>query len=185
MSKISSVCVFCGSSNNVAANYLDCASEFGRLCAEAGITVVFGGGRVGLMGALADAAMDAGGKVLGVIPKFLDEVEIAHHGTTEIIITDDMHERKATMAAHADAFVVLPGSIGTLEETFEVMTWKQLGRFDKPIILANIDGYWQPIIDLLDHMTGEEFLRPEHRDLVSVVDNIEAILPALGIRSAS
>lgn len=181
MADISSVCVFCGSSNNVAPNYFDCAAEFGRLCADANITVVFGGGRVGLMGALADAAMDAGGKVIGVIPDFLDEVEIAHRGTTEVIITKDMHERKAKMAARADAFVVLPGSIGTLEETFEVMTWKQLGRFDKPIILANIGGYWQPIIDLLDHMTQESFLSPKHRKLVSVVERIDAILPALGI----
>jgi uncharacterized protein (TIGR00730 family) len=181
MAKISSVCVFCGSSTRAAPKYLDCAAEFGRLCANAGITVVFGGGRIGLMGALADGALAAGGEVIGVIPHFLDQVEIAHRDTTEIIITNDMHERKAKMAERADAFVVMPGSIGTLEETFEVMTWKQLRQINKPIVIANIFNYWQPIIDLLDHMMEEEFLSEEHRGLVDVVEHTAEILPALGI----
>jgi uncharacterized protein (TIGR00730 family) len=181
MSQINSICVFCASSTDVAPKYLDAAARFGKLCADAGITVVFGGGRVGLMGTLADAALAAGGYVIGVIPEFLDEVEIAHRGATEIFITKDMHERKAKMSELADAFVILPGGIGTLEEFFEVMTWKQLGQIDKPIIVTNLFKYWQPIIDLLDHMTEEAFLRPEHRSLVEVVNRVEMVLPALGI----
>ncbi|MDA0656078.1 MAG: TIGR00730 family Rossman fold protein [Proteobacteria bacterium] len=185
MSQISSICVFCASSSSVAPKFLDAAARFGELCADAGITVVFGGGRVGLMGTLADAALTAGGYVIGVIPEFLDEVEIAHRGATEIFITKDMHERKAKMAELADAFVILPGGIGTLEEFFEVMTWKQLGQIDKPIIIANLYSYWQPIIDLLDHMTEEAFLRPEHHSLVEVVNRVEMVLPALGILNSA
>jgi uncharacterized protein (TIGR00730 family) len=181
MPQISSICVFCASSSNVAPKFLDAAASFGKLCADAGITVVFGGGRVGLMGSLADAALAAGGDVIGVIPDFLDDVEIAHRGTTEIFITKDMHERKAKMSELADAFVILPGGIGTLEEFFEVMTWKQLGQIDKPIVIANLYSYWQPIVDLLDHMTEEAFLRPEHRSIVEVVNRVEMVLPILGI----
>jgi uncharacterized protein (TIGR00730 family) len=179
MTDINAICVFCASSNNVDPKFRNDAAAFGRICAEAGIKVVFGGGRVGLMGALADAAMDAGGEVIGIIPQFLDHVEIAHRETTEVIFTDGMHERKAQMNALSDAFVALPGGIGTLEETFEVLSWKQLERHHKPIVLANIDGFWQPMIDLLDHMTEQRFVRPEHRALITVVERIEDILPAV------
>ena len=181
MAKISSVCVFCGSSNRVAPKYLKCAAEFGSLCANAGIKIIFGGGRIGLMGALADGALNQGGEVTGVIPHFLDKVEIAHRTTTEIIITNDMHERKAKMAERADAFVVLPGSVGTLEEAFEVMSWTQLRQINKPIVIANIFNYWQPVIDLLDHMVEEKFLSPEHRGLVTLVNSTSDIMPTLGI----
>ena len=181
MAKISSVCVFCGSSNRVAPKYLKCAAEFSRLCANAGIKIIFGGGRIGLMGALADGALNQGGEVTGVIPHFLDKVEITHRTTTEIIITNDMHERKAKMAERADAFVVLPGSVGTLEEAFEVMSWTQLRQINKPIVIANIFNYWQPVIDLLDHMVEEKFLSPEHRGLVTLVNSTSDIMPTLGI----
>ena len=181
MAKISSVCVFCGSSTRVAPKYVKCAAKFGRLCANAGIKIIFGGGRIGLMGALADGALNEGGEVIGVIPHFLDKVEIAHRDTTEFIITNDMHERKAKMAEIADAFVVMPGSIGTLEEAFEVMSWKQLRQINKPIVIANIFNYWQPIIDLLDHMVEEEFLSAEHRGLATVVERTADIMPTLGI----
>ena len=183
MAKISSVCVFCGSSIHAAPKYLECSAEFGRLCANAGISIIFGGGRIGLMGALADGALAEGGEVIGIIPHFLNKVEIAHQGTTEIIITNDMHERKAKMAERADAFVVMPGSIGTLEETFEIMTWKQLRRIDKPIVIANIFNYWQLIIDLLDHMIEEKFLSAEQRGLINVVEHTADIIPTLGIET--
>ena len=122
--------------------------------AGAGIEIVFGGGRIGLMGLLADAALDAGGKVIGVIPGALRDAELAHPGLTELVITGSMHERKRVMAERSDAFAVLPGGIGTLDEMFEIVTWRQLGLHDKPVFLVDIDGYWQPLRALLDHMVG-------------------------------
>ena len=185
MIAVANICIFCGSSNAVSQDYLDYASKMGRLCANARVTVIYGGGSIGLMGALADAAMGAGGTVIGVIPDFLNKKDVAHSGISEMVITSDIHQRKAKMAEFADAFVVLPGSIGTLEEMFEVIAWKQLKRFDKPIILANVNDYWAPALALLDHMVCESFLSQQHRNLIHVVDHIDAVLPALGVRPVS
>ena len=185
MIAVANICIFCGSSNEVSQDYLEYASKLGRLCADASVTVIYGGGCIGLMGALADGVICAGGTVIGVIPDFLNRKNIAHAGISEMIITSDIHQRKAKMAELADAFVVLPGSIGTLEEMFEVLAWKQLKRFDKPIILANVNRYWTPALTLLDHMVKESFLSQYHRNLLHVVDHIDAVLPALGVRPVS
>ncbi|MBC26319.1 MAG: TIGR00730 family Rossman fold protein [Rhodospirillaceae bacterium] len=185
MIAVANICIFCGSSNAVAQDYLDYASKLGRLCADARVNIIYGGGCIGLMGALADGAMDAGGTVIGVIPDFLNRKNIAHSGISEMVITSDIHQRKAKMAEFADAFVILPGSVGTLEEMFEVIAWKQLKCFDKPIILANVNGYWTPALALLDHMVRESFLSQQHLDLLHVVDHIDAVLPALGVRPVS
>lgn len=184
MAAVTNICVFCGSSDKVSEDYLSCAAEVGQLCASAGITIIYGGGRIGLMGALADAALSAGGKVIGVIPEFLNKTEIAHADVTSLIITSDMHQRKAKMAEYADAFIVLPGSVGTLEEMFEVIAWKQLKRIDKPIILTNLNHYWDPIVQMLDVMVDESFLSKKNRDLVQIIDSVEAILPTIGINSS-
>jgi uncharacterized protein (TIGR00730 family) len=155
------ICVFCGSSAGSGPTYLAAATELGTSLARRGIGVVYGGGHVGTMGAVADAAMAAGGEVIGVIPEHLADRELAHHGLTELRVVADMHERKATMAALADGFLVLPGGAGTLEEMFEVWTWAQLGLHDKPIGLVDVDGYYQPLLRMVDHMVASGFLRPE------------------------
>jgi uncharacterized protein (TIGR00730 family) len=145
MKKIGQLCVYCGSSGAVEARYREAASELGVRLAAAGIELVYGGGRVGLMGLLADAVLSAGGQVIGVIPRRLLDAEVAHRGVTELIIVDNMRDRKRLMAEKADAFAVLPGGIGTLDELFEILSWKQLGLHDKPILLVDIGGYWTPL----------------------------------------
>ena len=136
----------------VADVYREAASQLGARLAAMGIEVVFGGGRVGLMGLLADAALASGGRVAGIIPGRLRDAEVAHHGVSELVVVDTMHERKALMAERADAFAILPGGIGTLDETFEILSWKQLGLHDKPIFLVDVDGYWSPLRTLLNRV---------------------------------
>jgi hypothetical protein len=179
MAEIRAVCVYCGSSGAVAAPYREAASELGAALAAAGIEVVFGGGRVGLMGLLADAALAAGGRVTGIIPRHLRDAEVAHAGLSELVLVDSMHERKRLMALRSDAFAVLPGGIGTLDETFEMVSWKQLGLHDKPILLADIDGYWRPLRMLLDHIVGSGFAAPRTRSLLKVVPTVAALMAAL------
>jgi uncharacterized protein (TIGR00730 family) len=147
--------------------------------AASGIRLVFGGGRVGLMGLIADSVLAGGGEVVGIIPRFLDQVEIGHNEVTELIVTENMHDRKAKMAQLSDGFVILPGGLGTLDETFEILTWKQLQLHDKPIVIVDLDGYWKPLVDLIDHMVAEDYARPENRDLFRVVAGVEDVLPAL------
>jgi uncharacterized protein (TIGR00730 family) len=178
--KIRSLCVYCGSSNAVAEPYRRAASELGARLAQAGVEVVFGGGRVGLMGLLADAALARGGRVTGIIPRRLRDAELAHRAVTELVIVDSMHERKALMAGRADAFAILPGGIGTLDETFEILSWKQLGLHDKPIFLVDIEGYWAPLRSLLDHIVESGFARPQTHGLLRVVANVAALMTALG-----
>ena len=158
-----SVCVFCGSSPGQGSDYLAAARAVGRFLATEQIRVVFGGGRAGLMGALADAAREEGGEVIGIIPRALMEREVGHTGLTELRVVETMHERKAMMAELADGFLALPGGIGTLEEFFEVWTWAQLGIHRKPIGVLNIAGYFDPLIGFLDHVVQAGFLRLEHR----------------------
>ena len=144
-----------------------------------GIEVVFGGGRVGLMGLLADAALANGGRVTGIIPGRLRDAEVAHHGVSELVVVDTMHERKALMAERADAFAILPGGIGTLDETFEILSWKQLGLHDKPIFLVDVDGYWSPLRTLLNRVVDRGFAQPKTHDLLRVVPTVSALIELL------
>jgi uncharacterized protein (TIGR00730 family) len=173
------VCVYCGSSARVDARYRDAAAALGRLAAEAGVEIVYGGGRVGLMGLLADAALAAGGRVTGVIPSHLYEREVGHAGLSELIVVASMHERKQRMFELADAFVTLPGGLGTLDETIEIMTWKQLGLHDKPLIIADIAGYWAPFSALLEHAITTGFTGAVARNFFRVVTRIEDVLPVI------
>jgi len=177
--QIRSLCVYCGSSGRGRDSHHEAARRLGRLMAEAGVRLVYGGGRIGMMGLIADAVLAAGGEVVGIIPRFLDQVEVGHSGVSRMIVTDNMHERKEKMAELADAFVILPGGLGTLDETFEILTWKQLQLHDKPVVIADIDGYWQPLVDLVDRMIEENYARPEHRNMFRVVGSVDEVLPAL------
>ena len=179
--EVRSVCVYCGSASGSDPIYAEAAQRFGTILAEAGVRLVYGGGAVGLMGIMAREALARGGDVLGIIPGFLRDREIALTEAGELIVTRDMHERKREMFEHSDAFVALPGGIGTLEETVEMMTWIQLGQHMKPIILANISGFWDPLIALLDHMSEMGFLQPPRKGglMYQIVDDVEAILPAV------
>jgi uncharacterized protein (TIGR00730 family) len=176
---LSSVCVFCGSNAGADPAYLAAAQAVGRGLAERGIRIVYGGGRVGMMGAVADAGLAAGGDVVGVIPQQIFDLEIGHTGLDDLRVVSSMHERKALMAELADAFVALPGGIGTLEELFEVYTWAQLGIHDKPLGLLDVAGYFEPLAAFLDHAVAERFLRVETRGMLAVADEFEGLLEAL------
>jgi uncharacterized protein (TIGR00730 family) len=179
MSNIARLCVYCGSSGAVDGEYREAATELGAGLAAAGIGLVYGGGRVGLMGLLADAALAGGGEVIGIIPSRLRDAELAHPGATELVVVESMHERKRLMAEKADAFAVLPGGIGTLDEMFEILSWKQLGLHDKPILLADIGGYWAPLCALIEHIVTKGFARPEARELLGVVPTVATLMAAL------
>ncbi|CAN5270051.1 TIGR00730 family Rossman fold protein [soil metagenome] len=171
-----SICIFCGSSFGTDPAYEDAARDTGKILAEAGITLVYGGGNVGLMGAIADAALDAGGEVIGVIPRALMEREIGHPGLTELHVVGSMHERKAKMAALSNGFVALPGGTGTLEELFEVLTWAQLGEHHKPCGLLDFAGYYEPLLAVFDHMVERGFLKEQHRKMLLVEREPAALL---------
>lgn len=173
------VCVFCGSSPGTDPIYVEAAHRLGRLLAEEGITVVYGGARVGLMGSLADAALAAGGQVIGVLPDFLKRKELEHHGLTELMIVPSMHERKARMAELAEGFIALPGGMGTLEEFCEVVTWAQLGLHEKPCGLLNVHGYYDPLLTFVERMTAEGFVREKHQGLVLSAETPDALLEAM------
>ena len=170
------VCVFCASNPGHNPAYLTLARSLGQLLAKRGHAVVFGGGRVGLMGAVADGALSAGGEVIGVMPHALVQREVAHRGLTQLHVVDSMHERKALFAELSDGFIAMPGGIGTLEELFEVWTWSHLGVHAKPIGLLDVADYWQPFVQLLDHIGQEGFLRPNTRELLLVDDNATHLL---------
>ncbi|CAN5797462.1 TIGR00730 family Rossman fold protein [soil metagenome] len=174
-----SICVFCGSSFGEDPAYKEAARSLGATLAEQGFTLIYGGGRVGLMGALADAALEAGGEAIGVIPKALVEREISHEGLTDLYVVGSMHKRKALMSELSNAFVALPGGNGTLEEFFEVLTWAQLGEHRKPCGLLNVDGYYDPLLMVFDHMVDKGFLAEEHRSIVQIQQNPEDMLDAL------
>ncbi len=165
---LKAVCVFCGSQPGRRAEYVQAARETARMLATNGIHLVYGGGHIGLMGALADEALRCGGRVTGVIPEHLMRPEVAHQGLTELIVVDSMHTRKQTMASRSDAFVVLPGGFGTLEEMFEMLTWLQLRLQAKPVGLVNVERYFDPLLEFLQHAAGQGLIRPEHRDLLLV-----------------
>jgi uncharacterized protein (TIGR00730 family) len=160
------ICVFCGSSPGARPEYADAAREMGRVLAESGTGLVYGGGRVGLMGIVADAVMQAGGEVTGVIPDALMRREVGHAGVTDLRVVGSMHERKALMADLSDGFVAMPGGYGTFEEFCEVITWSQLGIHPKPCGLLNVAGYYAPLLAMFDHAVAEGFVRPQHRAMV-------------------
>jgi uncharacterized protein (TIGR00730 family) len=179
MSKINAVCVYCGSSPGTDPVFVETAQKFGKILAESGVRLIYGGGSIGLMGAIAEAVRDYGGEATGIIPEFMTRREQPRRLAQELIVTRDMHERKRTMFERADAFVALPGGIGTLEEVVEQLTWAQLGRHKKPILFANINGYWNPLLALIAHMRDLEFMPGALRVNFLVADRVEDILPML------
>jgi len=179
MSSIRAVCVYCGSSAGADPAFAAAARALGKIFADNGVRLVYGGGSVGMMGALAGSVLAHGGNVTGIIPEFLVNKEHLLPGAQEIVVTRDMHERKRVMFEKADGFVALPGGIGTLEELVEQLTWAQLGRHRKPILLANIAGFWDPLCELIDHMNALGFLHATSRLNHLIVHKVEDILPAL------
>jgi uncharacterized protein (TIGR00730 family) len=179
MSKIKTVCVYCGSGPGTNPRFVEAAIALGKTFAENDVRLVYGGGSLGLMGALAKSTLDHGGSVTGIIPEFLTARENALARVQELIVTPDMHERKRLMFERSDAFIALPGGIGTLEELVEQLTWQQLGRHAKPILLANIDGFWEPLLALLTHMRATEFIRPTLAVEILKAERVEDILPRL------
>jgi uncharacterized protein (TIGR00730 family) len=176
---LSAICVFCGSNAGADPAYLGAAQTVGRGLAERGIRVIYGGAKVGMMGALADAARGAGGEVVGVIPRQMLDREIGHTGIDDLRVVGSMHERKALMTELADAFIALPGGIGTLDELFEAYTWAQLGIHAKPLGLLDVAGYFERLVAFLDHAVAERFLRAQTRDMLLVADDLDALLAAL------
>ena len=179
MPSLTSLCVYCGSGLGADPAYAEAARALGGAMADNGVRLVYGGGSVGLMGTLAHAVLDGGGQVTGIIPRFLQSRERPMTGLTELIVTEDMHQRKMLMFEKADAFAALPGGVGTLEELVEQMTWSQLGQHEKPVLLANIAGFWDPLVRLLDEMRRDGFIRPNFDVSCVVADRAEDILPML------
>jgi uncharacterized protein (TIGR00730 family) len=176
---IKSVCLYCGSSNGVAEHYKTTAYNVSRTLAEKKLKIVYGGGHVGLMGIIADAALTAGAQVIGIIPEHIRSQEVQHTGLTELHVVPDMHTRKRMMVERSDAFVILPGGFGTLDEAFEILTWKKLGLHNKPIVIFNQSGYWDPLIQLIERTVKEGFASPRDLELYKVVTNIDELLGAL------
>jgi uncharacterized protein (TIGR00730 family) len=184
MSKIKTVCVYCGSGPGTNPHFVEAAVALGKALAENDVRLVYGGGSLGLMGAVAKSTLDHGGSVTGIIPEFLTARENALARIQEMIVTPDMHERKRLMFERSDAFVALPGGIGTLEELVEQLTWQQLGRHSKPVLLANIDGFWEPLLDLLALMRATQFIRPTLTVDILKAERVEDILPRLRAAAA-
>ncbi|MBR1149535.1 TIGR00730 family Rossman fold protein [Bradyrhizobium sp. JYMT SZCCT0428] len=184
MNQIKTVCVYCGSGSGSNPRFVEAAIALGKVFAENSIRLVYGGGSVGLMGAVAKSVLDHGGTVTGIIPDFLANRERMNPNLTELVVTPDMHERKRLMFERSDAFVALPGGVGTLEELVEQMTWQQLGRHTKPVLLANIDDFWEPLIALLTHMRANQFIRPALDVEVLKAERVEDILPRLRAAAA-
>lgn len=176
---INSACVFCASSRKCDPIYLDAGRELGGLLAAAGITTVTGGGSTGLMGSVADGALAAGGKVIGVLPHFMNKHEVAHRGLSRLHLVDGMHERLAAMLDESEAFITLPGGCGTLEELFFILTRKRLGLTTRPLIIVNVRGYFDPCLDMLTRCISEQFMDGRHASMWTVVDSVPAVLPAI------
>jgi uncharacterized protein (TIGR00730 family) len=179
MTTLRRVCVFCGSKHGVRPQYTEAARAMGTALVAGGIDLVYGGGKVGLMGVIADAVLDAGGEVIGVIPDHMSDREIAHYGVTDLRVVGSMHERKALMYELSDGFVALPGGLGTLEELLEITTWSQLGLHAKPTGLLDVDGFYSPLVDFLDQLVTEGFVSARHRRLLRVADRPAALLERL------
>lgn len=185
MTAVRSVCVFCGSSPGADPAYMAAAREFGTILGKSGIRLVFGGGMVGLMGAVAESCLAAGGLVTGIIPEILKRVEIAYGGLSELIVVPDMHTRKRMMFDRSDAFCVLPGGLGTLDEIFEILTWRGLGLHERPVAFCDIAGYWQPMVDMVNAMARDGFVRPGALDHFGVVSTAADVLPFLNAHAGS
>jgi len=179
MSEIKSLCVYCGSSINVDDDFKDAAKKMGEILAKSNIRLVYGGGKAGLMGIIADSVMKNGGEVLGIIPSHISDREIQHTSLTELIIVESMHVRKQMMVDNSDAFLVLPGGVGTLDETCEIITWRQLGIHDMPIIIGNLKDYWTPFLSMIDHIADEGFMRQDDKKTFQVVDSIDDVMDAI------
>lgn len=175
MATLRTLCVYCGASVGARPGYAALARALGRRCAETGVTIVFGGGRVGLMGQLAEAALEARGRVIGIIPEHLQRLEVGFSDASELVVVDSMHTRKALMAERSDAFCVLPGGVGTLDEMMEIITWKQLALHDKPIVLLDHEGFWQPLLKVFAFQETEGFLRGAHRRLFQVAQDLDGV----------
>ena len=173
------ICVFAGASAGNKPSYADAAYDLGTLIASYGLGLVYGGGRRGLMGRVADGAIESGGTVIGIIPKFLDRVEIGHAGVTKLHVIDTMHQRKEMMYAESDAFIVLPGGLGTLDETMEITTWRQLDLHKKPVIILNIDGYWDSLLAMLNSVVAEGFMHNGHLQHFDTVASVDGLKPHL------
>jgi len=173
------ICVYCASSSQVKPSYFEATARLGKIFANANLSVIYGGGSMGLMGKLANSTLEAGGKITGVIPRFMCDIEWNHTGLTELILVNTMHERKEKMAMMADAVVALPGGCGTMEELLEVITWKRLGIFTKPIVIVNLEGYFDALITMLDRAVDEHFMRHEHREMWKIVETPEEVLGAI------
>ena len=184
MNKIKTVCVYCGSGPGTNPHFVEAAIALGKALADNGIRLVYGGGSIGLMGAVATSVLDHGGSVTGIIPEFLNSRERMLTRVQELVVTPDMHERKRLMFERSDAFVALPGGIGTLEELVEQLTWQQLGRHSRPVLLANIEGFWEPLLALMAHMRSTQFIRPGMAVEVLKAERVEDILPRLRAAAA-
>lgn len=185
MANIDALCVYCGSRTGDNPLHIALARDVGTALAKRGMTLVYGAGGIGLMNELADAALATGGRVVGVIPTHLSRLEVQHQGLSEIILVDSMHARKQKMFERSDAFAVLPGGLGTLDELFEILTWRQIGLHDKPIILVDCDGYWAPLRNLIDHVVAEGFAGPSAGALFEVVEGVEGMFDTLLAAPAS
>jgi uncharacterized protein (TIGR00730 family) len=179
MTEITNVCVYCGSSSNVDDAYKEAATKLGGLIAKENWGVVYGGGRVGLMGLVADSTLNAGGNVIGIIPEHIEEREVQHEELTELHVVDTMHVRKQMMVDRSQAFVILSGGLGTLDELFELLTWKQLGLHDKPIVIVNINGYWTKLLAAVQNIADEGFMRQDDLKMFIVVDDVSEVPEAL------
>ncbi|MGB4101721.1 MAG: TIGR00730 family Rossman fold protein [Alphaproteobacteria bacterium] len=178
---INSVCVYCGSANRVAEPYKQIARSVGHALAAKQKRIIYGGGRVGLMGIVADAALAEGGEVIGIIPEHIQTREVQHTGLTELHVVENMHTRKRMMVERSDAFLVLPGGLGTLDETFEILTWKQLQLHNKPIVIYNTQGYWDKLVELVRQLVNTGFAQPGNLELFTVVDNLDAMFAAFDV----
>jgi uncharacterized protein (TIGR00730 family) len=179
MTSIRSLAVFCGSRVGVDPVYASAGRALGQGLAEAGIRLVYGGGRIGIMGVVADAVLEGGGTVMGVIPEFLTQLEVAHGRATEMVVTDNMHTRKTRLYQESDAFLIMPGGLGTFDEAFEIITWRQLGLHDKPILLCNVAGWVEPLVATIEQAIKQGFADPAARRLFEVVADVPAVLERL------
>ena len=179
------VCVFTGAASGINKLYKDAAYQMGQMLASRGLGLVYGGGKLGLMGAVADGMLAANGKVTGIIPKFLDNVEVGHQGVTDLHIIDSMHERKAMMYDAADAFIILPGGLGTLDETMEIITWRQLGLHQKPIIIVNLNGYWDSMLIMFQNIIDQGFMHHGHTGHFDQVEDLDSLMDKLDFLSGS
>lgn len=179
MTVIKSICIYCGSRPGKNGKFSELAHNTGQILAENNIRMIYGGGSVGLMGIAARSVIDQGGEVVGIIPKHLADEEVSQPGLTDLFVVDNMHQRKRMMFDHSDAFVILPGSIGTLDETLEIITWRQLRLHDKPIVIINKDNYWEPFFQMMKNIVAEEFISSDVHDLYQVIEEPEELLPLL------